>query len=261
MFPLISVIIVNYRSERCLGECVASVYAKFAEKITFEIIIVNNDPDAELTEIRKSFPDAKIISAGKNLGFGAGCNLGAASSSGDIFLFLNPDAQIYSENIQEITSLFGKDPSLGIIGSRITRANGRVQKWSAGYEIDLINIVRNNLQMPKSAKIWNAERPTPAHWVSGTALFIRNDLFKKLGGFDENFFMYFEDMDLCKRAGELEQKVVYCPNFTVTHSGGKSYSEKNVQKNDYYRSQEYYFKKHRCFLEWLVVKLLGKIFT
>ncbi|MFA6159883.1 MAG: glycosyltransferase family 2 protein [Parcubacteria group bacterium] len=254
----LSIIIVNYKSADFLEKCVALVREKISEEFLEEIIIVNNDQEEA---IKLNFQDnLKIINNSKNVGFGAGNNAGAKVAKGDVILFLNPDTEIISKNIEDIFSLFQQDEKLGVIGSQLWLDDNRVQPWSAGHEINLINLIKNNLGLVKSQKIWKAEEEKMVDWVAGTALFIRKDIFEKIGGFDEKFFMYFEDMDLCKRVREAGKNILYNPNFKVKHIGGKSYQEKGFQKRDYYASQEYYFKKHRNFFEWLIVKMANKLF-
>jgi len=256
---MISIIIVNYHSEKYLIKCLYSIY-KHSFKEDFEIIVVNNDQKDKIKELIQKFSEVKIYQNEKNLGFGAGNNVGARIAKGDILLFLNPDTEIISKNIEDIFSLFQKNDKLGIIGSQLWLDDNKIQPWSVGYEISLLNLIKNNLGLTSGQNIWQAKEKVEADWVSGAALFIRKDTFEKTGGFDEKFFMYFEDMDLCKRVRARGNIILYNPNFKVRHIGGRSYPEKNFQKKDYYKAQEYYFKKHRNFFEWLLIKMLGKLF-
>jgi GT2 family glycosyltransferase len=158
--------------------------------------------------------------------------------------FLNPDAEIVSQNISAVIREFASNPVLGILGSRVVAPDGKVQKWIAGSKISLWNILKNNLNVVQDEKCWQNEKVTEVFWVAGTALFICRDLFFELGGFDEKFFLYFEDVDLCNRAHQLKRKVFYFPGFSVLHHGGKSFLGKKKQKGAYYLSQDYYFQKH-----------------
>ncbi len=93
-------------------------------------------------------------------------------------------------------------------------------------------------------------------WVSGCALFIRQDLFSRLGGFDEDFFLYFEDVDLCHRAKNLGYEIIVTEKMRLTHLGGRSLKQSAARKRHYYRSQDIYFKKCRPKLEGFFLKLL-----
>ncbi|MFA7319272.1 MAG: glycosyltransferase family 2 protein [Parcubacteria group bacterium] len=255
----LSVIIVNYKSEQLLPKCIASVYANLPQSLGVEIIVVNNDViDGSL--LLKNFGAVKLIDHKKNVGFGAAANMGARAARGRQLLFLNPDSELCSDNVGEILGFFEKNKKLAAVGSRVISESGVVQEWIGGREASLYDLARNNLNFPRNKAIWESTEPLLVDWVSGTALFVRSDFFQAVEGFDENFFMYFEDMDLCKRLRRQNKEIFYCPNFCVKHWGGKSYPDKAGQKKDYYRSQEYYFKKHRNLVEFGIVKSLRKIF-
>lgn len=256
----LSVIIVNFRSEHYLEKCIASIYNKFPPDLAFEIIIVNNDKDGKLEGIRQKFPGAAILDLGENIGFGAGQNMGSSRAQGEYLFFLNPDTEILSDNISLILEDFERYENIAILGSLLLSPGGKIQDWSHGKEINLKKLIKNNLGWPDTEKLADVKKKKKTEWVSGTALFIRKKIFKDLGGFDEQFFMYFEDMDICKRARQLGQLVLFHPRFQVLHHGGKSYPNQKKQKKDYYDSQEYYFKKHHGKIKAGIIKLARKIF-
>ena len=246
----ISIIIVNYKSREYLDECMTSIFNNFGD-LGFEIIIINNDrahilPKAD--EVRLGLEMAndekvKIIEVGKNNGFGTSCNIGAKKSSGDILLLLNPDTKVLSNNVEKLLDEFKKDKNIGIIGSNILEEDEFIQKWSAGKELNIMEIIKNNLGLSKNKKILKNKEQREVDWVTGAAMFIRRDLFLEMGGFDEMFFLYFEDIDLCKRVRESGKKVILFPEFKIKHFGGKSSKDKKKQKREYYKSQDYYFEK------------------
>lgn len=258
--PDISIIIINYQSERYLENNLVSVYGKIFPEVRCEIIIINNDRKENLELIKNRFPEIKIAGRGRNIGFGAAGNLGAKAAQGRFLFFLNPDCEIVSQNILEIINEFDKDKNIGIMGSQLVRKNGKAQKWICGKEMSLSNLIRNNLGFSRSRKIWESRKKIKTDWVAGTAMIIRKIFFEELGGFDEKFFMYFEDMDLCRRIRKAGKKVIYFPNFKVKHLEGGSFAGKKFQKSLYYDSQEYFFKKHRSKPEYFLVKLIRKLF-
>jgi GT2 family glycosyltransferase len=233
----ISFVIVNYRNSAYLDRCLASIF----ENVTIEkeIIIVNN-----CSEYSKIFENVRILNISENKGFGNTCNLGAKEVQGEILCFLNPDTEMISDDFEKIISEFKNDSEVGIIGPKLVVENDNVQEWIAGREISLSDTILNNLGLKRSQKIWESEEKVDCAWVSGASMFIRKELFEKLKGFDENFFMYFEDVDLCQRARKLGYKILYYPEFTIKHFGGKSFDNKKEQKKLYYQSQDYYFQKH-----------------
>ncbi|MDQ1284474.1 MAG: hypothetical protein QG620_822 [Patescibacteria group bacterium] len=256
----LSIIIVAYKSGGHLERCVASLYQKLGDSFAWEIIIVNSDSEYDIHKAALDFSRIKVVNHRKNIGFGPGANLGAKSAEGDFLLMLNPDTEINGENIGDVLEEFLRDENVGVIGGGIIDDAGGKQAWSAGRELSFYDLFRNNFGISRSRPIWNSSRKINCDWVAGTALFIRRDLFERLGGFDENFFMYFEDMDLCRRARQVGNRVRYFPGFKVFHSGGKSYEGKKLQKKHYYDSMEKYFKKNKSRWQWLVLRLVRKVF-
>lgn len=261
-FKDFSVIIVNYKSEEHLDRCLTSLYALFGCEVSEEIIIVNNYPEEALEKIQQKFPAVKVISNQKNGGFGKGNNAGAHLAQGKYLFFLNPDTEIISGSLIKIFEKFETDNNLGAIGSCLITEKGELQKWSAGQEVTFWDLVKNNLGFLSSRRIWTSEKEIGAGWIAGTAFFIPREYFLNLGGFDERIFMYFEDVDLCKRIRETEKKITYFPEFKVLHKCGSAYSGEgsNWQKQNYYDSLVYYFEKHRPKSEAVIVKILRNLF-
>lgn len=251
--PQISFIIVNYNSTHYIERCLSSLLLK-SENIEKEIIIVSND--GSLLSVDSHI---KIITSSQNSGFGSACNLGAKEATGKYLCFLNPDTEVVSDNFQEIISEFENNEKIGVIGIRLEKESGIIQEWSAGKEINLWDIIGNNLGLKRSKKIWESKNKVECAWISGACLFIRKDLFEKLNGFDEKFFLYFEDVDLCKRAVDINYKILYFPKFTIKHFGGKSSGSKEEQKKHYYSSQDYYFQKHFGKIRANLLKLIRRL--
>lgn len=256
----LSIIIVAYKSKKYLEACVASLYEKLINIPSWEIIIVNNDESEDIYNLALDFSKIKLIDHKKNIGFGAGANLGVREANGEILLFLNPDAEVLTKNACQILDKFSVDDKIGIIGGKILNDEEKNQKWSAGREISFYDLVRNNLGISRSGKIWKSSRIVNCDWVAGTTMFVRKKMFEDLGGFDDNFFMYFEDMDLCKRIREAGKEVIYFSDFIVRHKNGKSYADKKLQKKHYNDSMEYYFKKNRPKWEYATIKIIRIIF-
>lgn len=247
---------MNYRCRSYLERCLASVFAKNNPGVPIEVIVVNNGAVAEMEGLATPYPGIKIIQCGVNKGFGSANNLGANAATGEMLFFLNPDAEIISEGFSEIIRAYEKDSEIGILGSRLVLPDGNVQPWIAGAKISLWNILANNLNCVRDRCYWQSKKPIEVFWVAGTALFIPRKLFLRLKGFDSNFFMYFEDVDLCYRTQLLGKKVMYFPDFLVLHHGGKSFLAKKNQKKAYYLSQDYYFRKHLGLFQAVLLKIL-----
>ena len=232
----ISFIIPIYKSEKFISRCLSSI-SKNCNDVAFEIIIVNNDKS------NFNFPsEIKKINLEKNLGYGSACNRGAKIATEEILCFLNPDTEIL-DDASEVINYFENNENAGIIGAKLVTSENKTQPWCAGKEMKFCDLFRNKLGFSRSKKIWESSKEIECDWVSGACLFIRKNIFEELNGFDEKFFMYFEDMDLCKRTRNLGHKIIYFPKFHVKHFGGKSFSNKFKQKKQYYSSLIHYLSK------------------
>jgi N-acetylglucosaminyl-diphospho-decaprenol L-rhamnosyltransferase len=258
--PLFSLIIINFNSAQSLPGCLSSLRKTGLKAEDLEVIVVNNDTDEHdaLDALRKQH-EFSLIDAPENLGFGKANNLGARSARGDFLFFLNPDSRILSGSLADAAGYLRENPSFGILGCRLVTKDGSLQEWSAGTEVTLWDLVRNNLGLPRSKALWESARPLPAAWVSGAAMLMPRSLFEALGGFDESFFLYFEDVDLCRRANAFGREAVYFPHIDVEHRGGASSRSRKAQKRSFYASQDLYFRKHRPVWEGFMVRWLRRL--
>lgn len=255
---MLSIISVNYNSRRYLQKLIASIEKHLAsEKV--ELIIANNDSSRfHLEEMTKNPKiEIKIIENGGNAGFGSACNIGARSAAGNWLLFANPDIEFMDSSVFDALKFLEKSPRKMLIGAKIIESSkNAAQPWTCGKKMTLVSILfRNTLLKP-----WCKTAAAEMDWVSGTALLISKNNFEEIGGFDESFFMYFEDQDLCLRAKKTGSKIIFYPNFKVLHHNGKSWKGRKIkQKSSYYQSQEIFFQKHNTRLEFLALKFLRKI--
>lgn len=251
----LSIIIVNYKSKRLLSNCLTSLEKNLDLSLDFEVIIVNNDQDKLLLEKNYTFKN-KVIQSKENLGFGKANNLGAKHAKGDNLLLLNPDTILQDNSIEKMFSFLTENHHIGIVGPKIIQSNRRgPQPFTCGKKTSLLSILfRNTILKP-----WNKKVPTLVDWVSGTALLIREPIFKKLKGFDEKFFMYFEDQDLCLRTKGLGYDISFFPNSHIVHFDGKSWPNTEKQKRAFYKAQDYFFQKHQPPYQGIILKILKKI--
>lgn len=235
---MISFIIVNYRSHEELKRCLSDL-AKLPDAQFFDVIIVNNDKKKVLLP-RFCFGSQIIHEINENIGYARANNIGLGHASKKYICFLNPDTHSFSADLTKITEHINEK----IIASpQILSDDDSVQEWSVGNEITLWQTIKNNFGFYK--KPWNAVEKTSVHWVTGAALFAEKDLIQKMGGFDESFFLYFEDVDLCKRLRDMHGNILYVPTIKVKHSSGSSSKKaRKIQKKCYYKSQDIFFKKH-----------------
>jgi GT2 family glycosyltransferase len=256
--PLLSFVIVNYNSKKYLPGCVNSITAALFV-FPYEIIIVNNDSKPLI--LPNTFPPIVILEKNNNIGFAKACNAGARIAKGDLVCFLNPDTEILpKQNIMPLLGLLLEN-NFSIIGPKLFNdiTSQKPQPWSAGVKITPWNIIKNNLGIVESKKIWNSKKTISADWVSGASMFVKKEDFLLIGGFDENFFMYYEDVDFCKRMLLQKNKIAYFPHYAVLHFSGKSSQEKSLQKSLYFEAQDYYLKKHFGRIIYFFSKILRKI--
>jgi GT2 family glycosyltransferase len=254
----LSVIIVNYNDHGHLKRNIDSIYEKFGNSLDWEIVLVNNDEKQELADLKLDFSKIKILDHKKNVGFGKAMNMGAGQAEGEFLLILNPDTEIITDNVSDVLEEFCKNEQVGIVGGAIFDENEKVQPWGAGKEISIYDLIRNNIGLSRSKMVWSSPVAVECDWVAGTNLFVKKDLFQELGGFDENFFMYFEDMDLCRRARGKGKKIIFFPDFQISHGNGKSYTDKKMQKSHYYDSMEKYLEKHSAKPIYSTIKIIRK---
>jgi hypothetical protein len=243
---MFSFIVINFKTKEITAVCLDSII-KNCPRGEFEIILVDNySSDGSLEYLRDKFgASVNLIAAGGNLGFGKANNLGAKAAKGDYLFFLNSDTILKENILSAMAESFASDASVGFVGSKLMLPDGRQQRRAYGRFPDCFNFIQAKFE-PSVDKI---------QWVSGAALAIRKDVFEKIGGFDENFFMYFEDVDLCFMAAELGFKTVLSP-ASITHLGGQSPLLDKSRKIFYYQSQDYFFRKHYgltglCFMRFL----------
>lgn len=227
--PKLTVLIVNYNGMRFLQECIDSIRDHFT--CSYEIIIVDNhSADESVAFIRASFPDVNLIVSDQNLGFTGGNNLGAQSARGEYLLLLNNDTKVLTD-INPILSAFDSEPSLGVAGCRMTYGDGRLQR-TMGYEHTPLRIFCSWIGLKRFSwlpnifrrEVWEPSayesRQDKLAWVSGAFLVIRTSLWNQIGGFNDDYFMYMEDVELGKSASLAGYNIAYFPNVRILHYEG-----------------------------------------
>jgi GT2 family glycosyltransferase len=225
----LSIVIVSHNSEQFVKNCCSSLYSQ-KTSFPFEVILVDNDSNDRTVQIvREQFPHTTIISR-TNTGFAAGNNAGIRHATGELVLLLNPDTILHDGSMETLVAHFSGHPRIGALGPKIFNADGTVQRtgvsfpalWNAVVEIFFLDII-----FP-SSKIFGRHRklyvdPDTTHeaeYLQGSCLMLRRDVFEEIGLLDENFFIYFEETDLCYRLKQKGWRVVYDPAASIVHYGG-----------------------------------------
>jgi GT2 family glycosyltransferase len=231
----ISVVIVSYNVRELLDACLQSVrHAAAAFGGPVEVIVFDNDSrDGTVSLLRPRWPEVVWIPSDRNLGFGTGCNRGAAAASHDLLLFLNPDTLVREDTFQVMGDFFAAHPDAGAVGCKVVNRDGSLQAASkrsfpsprvAAYRLlGLGNLFPQSRVFGRYNLTYLDENEThEVDAVSGSFLCVRAEAFRAAGGFDEDFFMYGEDLDLCFRIKAMGLRNYYHPATHVIHFKGES---------------------------------------
>jgi len=268
----LSIVIVSYNVKKLLKDCLESIFNFQFSIFNYEVIVVDNassDGSAGFIKslIINGLTNLKLIENKENLGFAKANNLGAKNSKGEFILFLNPDTKVCPGSLDKIVEFLETHPDVGVVGPQFLNADGSFQPSIGVYPSILslvldkpIDFLERRLSLVRpflgffSVKYKKFFKPSPVDWVSGAALICRRQVWEELNGFDEKFFMYFEDVDFCFRAKKAGWKVYHLPESKIFHLRGKSQPAKSRKKAKiYYQSQDYYFQKNKSQLYlWLV---------
>ena len=267
----ISIIIVSYNVKEFLHQCLLSV-EKAINKISAEIFVVdNNSIDGTCELIRSKFPNIKLIANSKNLGFGKANNLALQKAQGKYTLFLNPDTILQEDTLEVMLDYLETNLEVGLAGCKILNSDGTLQLASRRSFpspstalpklLGLSKIFpKNKLCGKYNLTYLNPDESYSVDAVSGSFMFSRTKLLKELGGFDETFFMYGEDLDLCYRIKKKKIEIHYVAKTTIIHYKGES--SKNAPFDsilNFYKAMDIFVKKHFSTGYFLLTTLLLRL--
>lgn len=227
----VAVLIVNYRTYEALDRCLASVAAETSA--ADEIVVVDWESDgAQRRPLEARYARVRWLPSAENLGFSAGVNRAAAATSAPVLLLLNPDAALEGPVVRELEAWLDAHPQVAVAGPRVLNGDGTVQPSArrfpgvstalGGRSTWLTRRFPNNWFSRRNLLQRDGRDPAAVDWLAGSCLATRRDVFERLGGLDERFFMYWEDADYCRRAGALGYACHYVPTSAVRHTGGAS---------------------------------------
>ena len=220
----ISIIIVNFNSLKYTKECINSIL-KSRDNFKKEIIVVdNNSSDDSCRSLADSFPDISLLPQKVNLGFARGNNIGIQKATGEYLLFLNPDTTLNDDSIPKLMDFYKQNPDTGIAAPKLRYGDGSLQlSCRAFYNLRtilsrrLLPGIGRNLADKHLMKDWAHDQVKQVDWVLAACMLIRRDIMEKLGCFDGNYRLYFEDVDLCYRMKLAGYIVYYYPFCEVIH--------------------------------------------
>jgi GT2 family glycosyltransferase len=230
--PLLSIVIVNWRSAAYVKRCIASLQGHLPPGcgLSFEVIVVDNTPrDPDLEAVAK-FPQVHLVHNTANMGFARANNVGSAHAHGELLLFLNPDTEIIDSSLLDGCSWLMAEQSAGVLGCRLVGPDlefqpSSIQKYPTilGGFVDsrLADFIEYRVSARGRQRVFSAQ-PVPVQAVSGAFMLMRRNVFETAGGFCSRYFMYAEDVDLCYRLHRQGYRVYFMSAVRVIHFGGAS---------------------------------------
>jgi GT2 family glycosyltransferase len=259
---VISIIIVNYLQKDFLEKCVQSTY-KNLNPSNFEIIIVNNSEEDDLSTLKTSYPQLTILE-NQNTGYAKANNLAVKHSKGEFLLFLNADTEILNDFTEDLINNF-KNREFGAVGLKLQYQDGSFQN-SFGLFPTVHNEYKNRKTehaFKRNDKVFINNLETAysqiksVEWVTGAALFMRKKTFEKINGFDERFFLFYEDIDLCCRLHKAGYENFYYPFSKIIHHKGEYTrdSTKDKLRQIQNASQRLFYKIHTSITQQIIIKI------
>jgi len=251
--PDLSVVIVNWNTRELLSQCLRSVY-ETAGDVSLETLVVDNaSTDGSVEMVRRMFPQVRLIENAENVGFARANNQAMAIGQGRYVLLLNSDAVLRPDALQSMCRFMDHHPETGIVGAKLLNPDGTFQ---ASY-MNFPTIMDEVLLLTKLSRLFHpsyfpshslagSQEVKEADWVTGACLMIRREALEQVGGLDEEYFMYSEEVDWCWRVKQAGWKVFYTPEAEVLHWGGQSIGQVPLRKRArVYRGKLLFFRKRR----------------
>ena len=254
---MIDLVIVNYNSSELLHDCLASVRCS-CNGSRPNVVVTDNGSNEPIEYIRKTYSEITVVRNRKNIGFSKAINAVLSTTGAPYIVLLNPDTIVLTNHFLESVAAFMKrHPDVGILGPGVLEPDGRIQGSARSFpRFHSLFFGRRSLLtkiFPQSrlasanilSKNATSADPIEVDWVSGACMVIRRQALQQVGMMDERFFMYWEDVDWCKRMWDKGWKVVYWPAVKIMHHVGGS-SESRVVKSvlEFHKSALLYFNKH-----------------
>lgn len=259
----ISFITINYNSSTYTKNLIKSI-DKYSS-LDYEVIIVDNASQKEdyntLKEFIVMYPNVQLIEHSKNNGFASGNMIGTKYATGEYFFFINNDTELLNDTSLILSNYLDNHNSIALATAKVNDENGN---FSSSYKLfpSLLKELFGNSIARKFSKHnfpsnkVKLSKPTLVEVVSGSCMFFRADDFMNIGGFDESFFLYCEEEDLCKRVWEYGKEVVFVPEAHILHHSGGSTIKSYEIEREYYISYNILIKKHFAILEVFLLKIL-----
>ncbi len=260
----LSIVVVNWNVRDLLRRCLVSIFA--AELPRLEVIVVDNaSTDGSLDMLRAEFLGVTLVANADNLGFPAANNQGLAAARGRLVMTLNPDTEVVGDALARLIAYLDAHLDVGALGPQLLNLDGSIQSSRRRFPT-LITALFESTWLQGIAPRGVLRRYTmddaPADathevdWVTGACIVVRREALEAVGGFDERFFMYSEELDWCRRIKRAGWKIVYLPEAKVIHHAGKSSDQAVAARHIHFQTSKVrYFQKYHGWLSAGVLRL------
>lgn len=246
----VSVIIVHYQVKDLLKNCILSIQKHF-QGIDYEIIVVdNNSPDSQWKNLIDEFPDINFITLEKNFGFSKANNVGVQAAKGEYVYILNPDTEIEGNYFQEILDFADQQPKFGALGLRMHNKQGDFLPESKRSVPALVNSFEKLFtKLSNDSKTYYRNDVAESdiaevEVMTGANLLMKKSVYEEVGGFDERYFMYGEDIDLCYTILRAGYKNFYYGKYSILHYKGESTVKDKFYLNRFFGAMDIFIKKY-----------------
>lgn len=223
----LSIIIVNYRTKGLVKTCLKGI-EKSNLKCTYEIIVVdNNSHDGTIEMVKSTFPKVRAIQADDNKGLAAGNNIGLRISGGEYILIINPDIAVFDGMVEKMLDFMKQNEKIALLAPKLINPDGTVQISTYHFPSLVIPLYRRTPlgKLPWAKKSlrkylmldWNRNDVRPVDWALGACLLVRKKYYQDIGEMDERYFLYFEDVDWCRRFWAAGYQVYFYPEVKLIH--------------------------------------------
>jgi len=218
--PVLSIVVVSWNTRDLLLTLLRRLFDE--PRPPYEVVVVDNDSaDGSADAVRAAFPDARVLPQPKNGGFAYGANRGLAAANGRWVLLLNTDADADPQRLERLVAAAERLPGAAVVGPRIVDEHGATQRSTWRRHLPR-HYLPNALFLNRLVEPRQPDVTSDVDCVSGCVFLIRRDVLAEVGGFDERFFMYFEEADLCERVRRAGHRIVFVPDVAFVHAGGLS---------------------------------------
>jgi hypothetical protein len=262
----LSIIIVNWNVREYLAACLDSIRANSASDLRYEVIVVDSaSSDGSVAMLRERYGWVRLLAQTANVGFTKGNNLGLEVANGRYMLLLNPDTEVIGDALATMVRYFDAHPDVGILGPHTLNTDGSTQSTKRRFPTVLSGMFDGTFIEPYAprglldryyARDLPDDTTADVDWVQGSALLMRRAIYARVGGLDEGYVMFSEELDWCKRIRDAGWRAVYLADAQIVHHGGKSFDQVPAFKHIcFQRSKIRYLRKYHGGMAALWVRL------